>query len=351
MGKHYTHLTWRERLKIEIRFKDGWSPKKIAAELGRHVSTIYREKNRGLGTQRATDLTDHTCYIPDIAQERYEATFSGKGPDLKIGKDHKLANYLGKVLKNGYRSPEAALGEIEAKGIAFDTKISTRTLYRYVEMEIIPGISNLDLPHKRNKKDKNKTEKTRAARSIKGKSIEERPKAVNKREEAGHWEMDTILSAKDGSLERVLALTERATRNQINIKIKNGETASVIAALDALERKLGAAFPNVFRSITVDNGSEFADVEGMERSCLHKGKKRTTFYYCHPYSSSERGSNEKQNGMTRRRHPKGTDFKRVSRKMLRETTDWINNYPRKMFGFHTAAELFAAAFPGLPALY
>ena len=55
--------------------------------------------------------------------------------------------------------------------------------------------------------------------------------------------------------------------------------------------------------------------------------------------------------MTRRRHPKGTDFKRVSRKKLRETTDWINNYPRKIFDFHTAAELFAAAFPGLPALY
>lgn len=88
----------------------------------------------------------------------------------------------------------------------------------------------------------------------------------------------------------------------------------------------------------------------LERSCLRRGKKRTTLYYCHPCSSSEQGSNEKQNGMIRR-HPKGTDFKRISRKKLRETTDWINNYPRKMFGFHTAAEYFAAAFPDLPALY
>ena len=233
----------------------------------------------------------------------------------------------------------------------FDTKISPRTLYRYVDMGFIPGVSNMDLPHKRNKKDKKKKEKPRAARSAKGKSIEERPKAVNDREEPGHWEMDTVLSAKDGSLERVLALTERATRYQINIKIKNGETATVVAALGTLERKLGTMFSTVFQTITVDNGSEFADVEGLERSCLRRGKKRTTLYYCHPYSSSERGSNEKQNGMTRRRHPKGTDFKRVSRKKLRETTDWINNYPRKIFGFHTAAELFAAAFPGLPTLY
>lgn len=351
MGEHYTHLTWRERLRMETRLKDGWKPKQIAAELGRHVSTIYREKKRGLGVQRTTELVDYECYIPDIAQAAYEATFSGKGPHIKIGHDHKLANYLGKVLKDGFRSPEAALGEIEVKGMKFDTKISPRTLYRYVDMGFIPGVSNMDLPHKRNKKDHKKQDKPRAARSAKGKSIEERPWEVNTREEVGHWEMDTVLSAKDGSLERVLALTERATRGQINLKIKNGETATVVAALDTLERKLGAAFSLVFRSITVDNGSEFADVEGLERSCLRREKKRTTLYYCHPYRSSERGSNEKQNGMTRRRHPKGTDFKRVSRKKLRETTDWINNYPRKIFGFHTAAELFAAAFPDLPALY
>ena len=350
MGELYRHLTWRERLQIETRLKDGWKPQRIADEIGRHVSTIYREIKRGRGVQRTSELIDYECYIPDIAQNRYEENFPNKGPGWKIAKDPKLAIYLGKVLKDGYRSPEAALGEIAVKGMKFDTKISPRTLYRYVDMGLIPHVSNMDLPHKRNKKDKKKTEKPRAARSAKGKSIEGRPKAVNSREEAGHWEMDTVLSAKDGSLERDLGITERATRNQINIKIKNGETVSVAAALDALERKLGALFPIVFRSITVDNGSEFADVEGMERSCLHSGEKRTTVYYCHPYSSSERGSNEKQNGMLRRRHPKGTDFKKVSRKKLRETTEWINNYPRKMFGFHTAAELFAAAFPGLPAL-
>ena len=213
MGEHYTHLTWRERLKMETRLKDGWKPKQIAAELGRHVSTIYREKKRGLGEQITTELVKYDCYIPDIAQAAYEDTFSKKGPQIKIGHDHKLANYLGKVLKDGNRSPEAALGEIEAQGMEFDTKISPRTLYRYIDMGFIPGVSNMDLPHKRNKKDKKKKDKPRAARSAKGKSIEERPREVNDREEVGHWEMDTVLSAKDGSLERVLALTERAREN------------------------------------------------------------------------------------------------------------------------------------------
>ena len=63
----------------------------------------------------------------------------------------------------------------------------------------------------------------------------------------------------------------------------------VVAALDRLERKLGALFPVVFRSITVDNGSEFADVEGMERSCLRPGEKEDAVYYCHPVQLQRTG--------------------------------------------------------------
>lgn len=93
----------------------------------------------------------------------YERTFSNKGPQIKIGHDHKLANYLGEVRKDEFRSPEAALGEIAVKGVEFNTKISPRTLYHYIDMGVIPCNSNMDLPHKRNKKEK--TEQPRAARS------------------------------------------------------------------------------------------------------------------------------------------------------------------------------------------
>jgi len=81
MKEKNKHLSWDERLKIEARLKDGWTPQQIANELGRHVSTIYREKQRGLGTQRTADLIDYECYIPEIAQAAYEAKISSKGPD------------------------------------------------------------------------------------------------------------------------------------------------------------------------------------------------------------------------------------------------------------------------------
>lgn len=343
MGENYQHLTWRERLIIETRLKDGWSKQRIADELGRHVSTIYREIKRGLGIQRTTELIDRECYIPDIAQARYEDHYPDKGPGLKIGKDHRLARYLEAAIKGGNRSPEAALGEIKAKGLVFDTEISVRTLYRYIDLGLFLGITNKDLPHKAEKKRGYR--RVRAARAPKGLSIEQRPEEINSRETFGHWEMDTVQGIQK-SRPRLLVLTERLSRHEIMIPIKMNTTESVVKALNTLERKYGALFYKVFRSITVDNGPEFADCAGMEKACRRKGA-RTTVYYCHPYSSWERGSNERQNGMIRRKHPKGTDFATIPASTLKKTEEWINNYPRKIFNFHTAAEVFEACMNSL----
>ena len=99
----------------------------------------------------------------------------------------------------------------------------------------------------------------------------------------------------------------------------------MVKALNTLERKYGALFYKVFRSITVDNGPEFADCAGMEKACRRKGA-RTTVYYCHPYSSWERGSNERQNGMIRRKHPKGTDFATIPASTLKKITKIFANH-------------------------
>ena len=281
--------------------------------------------------------------IPDIAQARYEDHYPDKGPGLKIGKDHRLARYLEAAIKGGNRSPEAALGEIKAKGLVFDTEISVRTLYRYIDLGLFLGITNKDLPHKAAKKRGYR--RVRAARAPKGLSIEQRPEEINSRETFGHWEMDTVQGIQK-SRPRLLVLTERLSRHEIMIPIKTNTTESVVKALNTLERKYGALFYKVFRSITVDNGPEFADCAGMEKACRRKGA-RTTVYYCHPYSSWERGSNERQNGMIRRKHPKGTDFATIPASTLKKTEEWINNYPRKIFNFHTAAEVFEACMNSL----
>ena len=77
----------------------------------------------------------------------------------------------------------------------------------------------------------------------------------------------------------------------------------------------------------------------LEKSRRNK-KKRTKVYYCHPYSSCERGSNENANRLIRRHIPKGVNFDKKSKTEIKEIETWINNYPRKIFEYDTAENQF-----------
>ena len=182
-----------------------------------------------------------------------------------------------------------------------------------------------------------------ASRAPAGESIEQRPEEIDEREEFGHWEGDTVYSGKGKrkTTRALLTLTERKTRKEIIIAIPNRKAETVVKALDALERKLGARrFRAIFKSITFDNGTEFAAAEELERSCVNKRLPRTKVYFCHPYSSWERGTNENTNGMIRRRFPKGTNFAAVTNAQIAQAENWINNYPRKILGDKSSEIVF-----------
>ena len=76
----------------------------------------------------------------------------------------------------------------------------------------------------------------------------------------------------------------------------------------------------------------------------HKDAKRTTVYYCHAYSSCERGTNENINRMIRRQFPKGTDFDKVTAAEVKRVETWLNDYPREILGFMSSAQAFELAF-------
>lgn len=160
------------------------------------------------------------------------------------------------------------------------------------------------------------------------------------------WQAPTNPDADQGPYKRkttraLLTLTERKTRKEIIIAIPNRKAETVVKALDALERKLGARrFRAIFKSITFDNGTEFAAAEELERSCINKHLPRTKVYFCHPYSSWERGTNENTNGMIRRRFPKGTNFAAVTNAQIVQAENWINNYPRKILGYKSSEIVF-----------
>jgi IS30 family transposase len=317
---------------------DGKSKREIAERVHVHVSTVYRELSRGRYTHKNTDWTFDERYSPEIADQKYRANLAAKGAGLKIGKDIELANHIEKKIIEEKYSPAAVLGEIEHKKIKFKVTIkSVNTVYSYIDKGVFFRLTNADLPVRANKKSKYRH--VRAKRAPKGDSIEKRPAEIGERTTFGHWEMDTVKGKRDTKAV-ILVLTERLTRQETEIRMNDNTAESVVAALDNLERRYGEMFRRVFLSITVDNGSEFANCDAMELSKLDN-LMRTKTYYCHPYSSWERGSNENQNKLIRRWIPKGTPIENYTDEEVQRIETWINNYPRKIFGWATSAEKFA----------
>ena len=346
MVRQYRYIDFQDRKEISARSLNGDRVADIADGLGVTTATVYRELKRG-EYERLDGATWEmvTAYSPDIAEARYQEHLREKGPDLKIGKDHELANYIEATIVEKECSPAAVLGYAMMEGRTFETSVSVTTIYSYIKKGLFLQITQVDLPRHGKHKQGYKKVKTKddQARASAGDSIEQRPPEVESREEFGHWEGDTVYSGKGKckTTSALLTLNERKTRKDIIIGIPNRKAETVVKALDALERKCGAKrFRVIFKSITFDNGSEFSAAEELERSAVNKTIPRTKVYFCHPYSSWERGSNENANSMIRRRHPKGTDFSKVSAAEIAATEEWINNYPRKILGYKSSEVMF-----------
>lgn len=334
----FKYLTWTQRLQIEAYMKAKTPIKKIAEYIGVHVSTVYRELKRGEYQKKSKrlDYVDYkvkytTTYSPDIAQKNFEFNQTNKGCPIKLGNDYELANYIETRIVKNRLSPLAVIGEIKRKQLSFKTSICVTTLYSYIRKGVFLTLS---MEHLTSPK-KHTNAKVRAKRAPRGTSIEQRPKEIGKRNTFGHWEMDCVCGSTNNVL---LTLTERLTRQEIIFQMPNQQASSVVHCLNKLEYKYGKLFRKVFKTITVDNGSEFQNFQGLQRS-IYKGQ-RTTVYYCHPYSSSERGTNERLNREIRRLIPKGSDLSQYNENDISAVQSWVNNYPRQVLNFATSQELF-----------
>lgn len=338
MGAKYKRLTYTDRLIMETMLNTGKTKADVAKYLRVSRATITREYRKGLYMHTNSDLTQEERYSCDLAQQRHDYMCTSRGKTLKISDDWKLVHYLELKIVDEKYSPEAALKSIKDSGLKFKTLISTRTLYRYIDMGLFENISNKNLAVKGRKRRKiNKIR--RAKRASRGPGIEKRDADILKRKKFGHWEMDTVKGKRGVTKSCLLVLTERKTRMEIVRKLPDQKAASVVKALDNLEQMWGESFKQIFKTITVDNGVEFSDYEGI-KSAFNKKGDRTKVYYCHPFCSSERGSNENCNKLIRRHIPKGTDIDKYSDIEVAHIEQWINRYPRRIHKYKSAKELF-----------
>ena len=339
--KGWKQLKYSDRIRIEAWLRAKISVQEIADMLHVHRSTIYREMKRGQYEHLNSDYTVEKRYSPEIAQKHCDENLQVRGTQLKIGNDYKYAEYIEKKIIEENYSPEAVLGELRVQNRAkdFSVSICIRTLYNYIDKGVFLNLTNKNLPVKRNKKRGYKKVRVQKRASV-GTSIEERPEYIRDRKEFGHWEMDSVVGKRGKSKNTFLVLTERKTRNEIIFKLPDHSATEVVKAVDRLEITWGSMFSDVFKTITVDNGTEFSYFNELERSCTKPDEKRTKVYYCHPYSSWERGSNENNNKMVRRIVPKGTNFDSMTDDEVLDMQIWINGFPRRIDDYHCAAELF-----------
>lgn len=345
-SRKYEHVKERERYKIEVLLKSTQSMAEIAKLLARHRSTIYREKRRGNIKLIGVELKEKEEYRADVAQRESEKRGRERERELKIGRDRELEAYIRERLEADRHSPDAIIGGIRAQGLKFAGMICTKTLYSYIERGFFSGIGCQHLWEKgRRRKRKHPRIGRVNVKNRMGRSIEEREEAINRREEYGHWEGDTV-KGPQGERSVLLTLTERQSREECIVKLERGTQEAVKGAFDQLEKKFGDVFIEKFKSVTLDNGSEFLDVGMIEKSSRDPEIQRTQVYFAHPNSAWERGTNENHNRIIRRFIPKGQDIGRYSEDEIAEIQEWMNNYPRKILGYLTPNQVAAAHFQG-----
>jgi IS30 family transposase len=323
------HLNEYERGQIQLLLEDGLSVPAIAKRLGRAYNTINDDVKRGTVTQ-IKEKKKVEIYYSDTAQKRYEESRKNCGSKYKLLACEAFIKHVEQLFHEEDFSLDAIVGVAKLKGeFSANKMVCTKTLYNYVDAGLL-DISNIDLPLKL--KRSTKPARVRKNKKQLGRSISERPDCINSRSEFGHWEIDTVIGQKTKEDDVLLTLTERLTRKEIIRKISSKTSAAVMKALKTLIDEAGPHFSTVFKSITSDNGSEFSHLSSLEPL--------TTIYFAHPYSSFERGTNERHNGLIRRFIPKGKRISDYSAKFITKIQTWCNSLPRKILDYLSPDEAF-----------
>lgn len=326
--KNFKHLTIAQRGQIEALLKIGVSKVQIAKQVGISRSTLYEELKRGTVDQLDSNLKVRKEYFAETGQIVYDKRRKNSRKPFKLVKATEFIEYAEKEILNNKLSPDAVCGYAKKNNL-FDNMVCTKTLYNYIQLSLIK-VKNIDLPLR--VRIKTKSRKCRKNRRILGESIENRPITINDRKEFAHWEIDTVVGVKESS-PVFLTLDERVTRQRIIVKIPSRSVSAVNDGMKKIIEQYGDLAPKVFKSITCDNGSEFASLKEVIPFA--------DIYYAHPYSSFERGTNEKQNSLLRRFFPKGKRIDDVSDEAILRVQNWINTLPRKIFNYSSSNDLFS----------
>ena len=345
----YKHLTKEDRCKIEVLVnqktengKRQFNNTYIANYLGVHKSTISRELRKRIKSKIMirTGHIKNKPYNATDAQNDYMFKRALSKGEYVLRKYPKMAKYIEDKIKIDKWSPDVIVGYMEKHNIFNKegfTHITMQTIYNAIRYHIIDVKIEDTRRMKYNPKYEYHEEKNVSENKLPY-SIDNRPDEINKRLTFGNFELDTVLGTIEGQHECLMTLTERKTRFEMIFKLKYKTADEVVNKFNQIKDFMKSNYNKFFKSLTTDNGPEFSHFLEIIKDT------KTQIYFCHPYCSGEKGTNEKSNSMIRYFIPKGSLIENYSYEDINDIANWINNYPRKILDYKTPLEALLEEF-------
>ena len=326
------HLQREERGAIQHLKCQGYTNRAIAREIGCSPSTVANELRRGT-PPRKSNKGRKPGYSARHGEAVYKANRKHSRKHHRICRCAHFLRWVVKQFKEHKWSLDACCGYAKLHHLFEPSQmVCSRTLYNMVWNGHL-SIQPMELPEAL--KRKAKKHRVRENKKRYGTSISSRPEIASLRLEEGHWEGDTVVGKRAGKESVVFSLLEKKTETYLAFRIPGKTSEAVMHLMNTLHDEYGEHFSQVFKTITVDNGSEFADFAQVE----NWGSK---VFFAHPYTSWERPQNERHNGLFRAFVPKGASIEGFTDEDILAAADELNGRPRKKLGYCTPEELFEA---------
>ena len=312
----YHQLTQEERYRITAHRMAGCSQAEIARMLGRHPSTIGRELRRNA-----------TRHDGDYRAEKAHGYARARRRRCRRGSQFSAEDMaLVAMMLRWKWSPEQISGALRNSG---HLAISYETIYKRIRWDRQAG-GDLWRHTRIMSKVGRKRYRSQDSRGVlPGKRhISERPVEAELRQRVGHWEGDTVMGSD--ARHCVLTLVERKTGYSIVKKLAARNKQEVVKAATKAIRHHGKKF----KTLTLDNGTEFHDYAVLEERFPLK------VYFATPYHSWERGSNENFNGLLRQYLPKGSCMRALTQAQCDRIAEDLNNRPRKRHDYKSPSDLY-----------
>jgi len=314
----YKHLTMEERYHIQAYKKAGYTQQNIAKELKVSPATISRELKRNSSSQRKSYSAKSA---DDISTTRRK--YASKKSNLKM--DSKTKKIIIEYIEKDW-SPEQISERLKLED---KLDISFVRIYQLIEQDKQKGgnlYTHLRFHHTGHRRAKYGA---KYQGGIKDRvSISKRPEIVNDKTRVGDWEIDTIIGTNKKG-----AITTCVDRVTLLSRISIPTTKQAAEVEQEITRILSPLKDTII-TITSDNGFEFSNHKNISKAL------DCDYYFCHPYSSWERGLNEYTNGLIRQYIPKGTSFENITQEYIQMIEDKLNNRPRKALNWKTPNEVF-----------